>query len=568
MSEPKKERILFALITGLLLVFYILGLFFNVTGDAAKYAFISKNIVNTGQWLHFEIQGEPYFQKPQFLFWLSALSFKLFGVSNFTFKLPIFLYSLLGFWGTFQLGKSLYDRQIGIMAATMTAFSVMMVLYNSDIHTDIVLQTNVVLSMWLLYEFVKSEKIIYLIGGAFTVGLSLLTKGPFGAMIPFFAVLGYIISQKKYKLLYTPAWLIFIAIVGLMIVPAILPIIKQKGAEGLWYFIWQNNVGRVTGFYMGTTPDPIYYLHNLAYFLLPWTIVVGAGIYFQFKKFVLKQLLPQEYFLFWGIWIVFLLLSIAQSKLPNYIQSLVPLIFILTANAWQHYFLRKKNPWKRAHQLLIYSIWGIIVLIPVLYNLRIGIPFSVISLGLILLSIASTRNLLPSKKLYFSTLILMLGIAFTMNAFVLPKLLTVQAEPNAAKILEKQIEPDEEVFNYNVVSLERQKLALSKRDEDKISSFDKTPDENHFYLNYELMFYSNQKINQIDNEEHLEKALKQKGAWIFADPGAKDEILHRTRSIDAIYTLNHFNLRRPARSIDIKNRKIIFNEMYLIHLKR
>ena len=102
---------------------------------------------------------------------------------------------------------------------------------------------------------------------------------------------------------------------------------------------------------------------------------------------------------------------------------------------------------------------------------------------------------------------------------------------------------------------------------EKVSSFDKTPNENHFYRNYELMFYSNCTMNQIEDEVQLEKVLQQRGTWIFADPGAKDEILHRTRSIDSIYTLKHFNLRRPARSIDLKKRKIIFNEMYLIHLK-
>jgi 4-amino-4-deoxy-L-arabinose transferase-like glycosyltransferase len=567
MSDPRKEQVLFLIAAGLMLVFYVFGLFLNVTGDAAKYAFISKQMAANGEWLAIDIAGEPYLQKPQFFFWLSALSFKLFGVSNFTYKLPVFLYSLLGFWATFRLGKSLYDERIGSMAATMMAFSLMLILYNSDIHIDIVLQTNVVLSLWLIYEYVKTQRWIYLIAGAFAVGLSVLTKGPFGAMMPFFAVLGYTISQKKMRLLYHPNWLIFILIVVAISSLAVIPLYQQKGLEGIWFFIWENNIGRITGKYMGTTPDPAYYLHTLAYLLLPWTIVVGAGIYFQFKKFILKQLLPQEQYLFWSIWVIFIILSIAQSKLPHYIQSLVPMLFILTANAWQHYFLRIKNPWKRAHQLLLSVLWGIIMIAPILYHLKKGIPFFAISLAFLLFAIPITHKLLPGKRLYLNTLILTLAMAFTLNAFLLPQLLKNQAEPVAAKMIETQITEGEQVFNYNVINLERQHEALLKKETDRSTSFDKTPDEKHFFLNYEFMFYSDQNIHQIENRKQLQEVIDRKGAWIYADEKGKDEILGLAGKAAIAEAIPHFNLRRPARSIDLNKGKIIFEKHYLIHIR-
>lgn len=567
MYDQRKEQILFAISAFLLLLLYGAGLFFNVTGDAAKYAYIAKNMVNTNDWLILKIQGQPYWQKPQFLFWLSALSFKFLGVSNFTFKLPIFLYSLLGFWATYRLGKSLFDQRIGMMAATMLAFSVISVLYNSDIHTDIVLQTNVILSTWLMYEFVKSRKILFLVGGAFTVGLSILTKGPFGAMVPFFAVLGYSISQKKYKLLYSPVWLLFFAIVGATILPVLIPLIQNEGTKGLWFFIWQNNIGRVTGSYMGTNSDPLYYIHSLAYMLLPWSIVVGAGIYLQFKKFINKQLLAQEHYLFWGTWIVFLLLSIAKSKLQNYAQVLVPLLFILTANAWQHYFMRKKNPWKKAHQILIYGLWAFIIVAPLLLNVKKGIPYSLVLIVCMVAAILATKSLLPSKKLYFSTIILMVGVAFTLNAYLLPRLLRVQAERSASKLLLSEIQEGEKVYNYNLLSIERKQEALKKKASEKITSFDKTPNLKHFYLNYELMFYCNNTVVQVENQEQLNQILSDEGAWIFSDPKGKNDIYQKSKNIDAIYALDHFNLRSPARSIDWEKRQIDFEKMYLIHLK-
>lgn len=566
MSDTKREQLLFMISAGLMLVFYVFGLSLNVTGDAAKYAFIARQMAETGEWLTIQIAGEPYLQKPQFMFWLSALSFKLLGVSNFTFKLPVFFYSLLGFWATYRLGKSLFDARIGSMAATMMAFSLMLVLYNSDIHIDIVLQTNVVLSLWLLYEYVKTKSLFYLIFGALAVGLSILTKGPFGAMIPFFAVLGYAISQKKYSLLFQPQWLLFIVIVSAISIPAIIPLYEQKGLNGIWFFIWENNIGRITGKYMGTTPDPVYYFHTLAYLLLPWTIVVGAGIYFEFKKFIMKQLLPQEHFLFWSIWVVFLILSIAQSKLPHYIQSLVPLLFILTANAWQHYFLRIKNPWKKAHQILLSIIWGILLLLPVMFNLKKGLPFSAISLALLLFGIPATYKLLPGRKLYLNTLMLSLAMAFTLNVFLLPRLLKNQAQPQAARIIETEITAGEKVYNYNALNLERQREAMLKNASDRNTSLDKTPNEKHFFLNYELMFYCDHPVTQIENKNQLKNILDLRGSWIYADEKGKDEIIQLAGNAAIIDAIPHFNLRRPARSIDWKKGKIVFEAQYLIHI--
>jgi 4-amino-4-deoxy-L-arabinose transferase-like glycosyltransferase len=138
---------------------YIVGLFIDLTRDGAKYAYISKEIAEGGSWLNLQIQGQLYTQKPQFLFWLSAASFVLLGISNFAFKLPILLYSILGLYAVYRLGKALYDKKTGQIAALMLLFSVISVLYNMDIHTDIVLQTNVALALWMLYEYLLQPKI-------------------------------------------------------------------------------------------------------------------------------------------------------------------------------------------------------------------------------------------------------------------------------------------------------------------------------------------------------------------------------------------------------------------------
>ena len=89
------EKNLYPLIFAFIILVYITGLFPETTVDSAKYASVSREIVESGDVLHLKIHGEPYMQKPPLLFWLAAISFKLFGVSMFAFKLPTLLFSIL-----------------------------------------------------------------------------------------------------------------------------------------------------------------------------------------------------------------------------------------------------------------------------------------------------------------------------------------------------------------------------------------------------------------------------------------------------------------------------------------
>ena len=93
---------------GLIALTYIVGLSVYPTSDAAKYAAISRTIYEGGDWINLQSLGLPYDQKPPLLFWLSALSFHIFGLSTWAFKLPTLLLSMLGIYATYGLGKLLY----------------------------------------------------------------------------------------------------------------------------------------------------------------------------------------------------------------------------------------------------------------------------------------------------------------------------------------------------------------------------------------------------------------------------------------------------------------------------
>ncbi|MGM0621655.1 MAG: ArnT family glycosyltransferase, partial [Bacteroidota bacterium] len=158
-------------------VAWIFGLFIDLTGDSGLHAAISRQMVESGDWLNLKINGEPYDQKPHLLFWLAGLGIELFGNYNFAFKLFPVLFALSSLWFIYKLGRILFSHEAGLTAALIAGTSQMFFLYLLDIHTDIILQAGVTLALWQLIAYLEKRKAAHFILGFIGIGLAMLAKG-------------------------------------------------------------------------------------------------------------------------------------------------------------------------------------------------------------------------------------------------------------------------------------------------------------------------------------------------------------------------------------------------------
>ena len=86
---PNKSLIFFIVA---ILIIYFLNLFIDVMEvDAAQYVSISLEMFRNGSYLKVFHRNADYLDKPPMLFWLAVLSFKVFGVSTWAYKLPAVL---------------------------------------------------------------------------------------------------------------------------------------------------------------------------------------------------------------------------------------------------------------------------------------------------------------------------------------------------------------------------------------------------------------------------------------------------------------------------------------------
>src|SRR6201984_2425831 len=86
-----------ALIIATLAVCYFsnLGAIGFVGPDEPRYAWIARDMAETGDWVTPRLYGKPWFGKPPLLYWGAALCFRLFGVSEAAARLPSAISALL-----------------------------------------------------------------------------------------------------------------------------------------------------------------------------------------------------------------------------------------------------------------------------------------------------------------------------------------------------------------------------------------------------------------------------------------------------------------------------------------
>src|SRR4051812_36899336 len=74
------------------LIVYAGSLFFPLMDkDAAHHANIALHMLQFNDYTSLVDRYSDYLDKPHFLFWMSAISFKIFGVNTFAFRLPALL---------------------------------------------------------------------------------------------------------------------------------------------------------------------------------------------------------------------------------------------------------------------------------------------------------------------------------------------------------------------------------------------------------------------------------------------------------------------------------------------
>mgnify|MGYP002630591402 CR=1 FL=1 len=433
-----------------ILMVYVMGANLDVMEvDAAQYASISLEMLKSGEFLQVLDRGQDYLDKPPLLFWLSAVSFKFFGVGSWQYKLPSILFSLLAIFSTFKLGKRLYNAKIGHHAAMILGGSLAMIMISNDIKTDTILVSSIVFSIWMLVSYLESHHLKYILGAAIGISIAILTKGPIGLMMPALAIGGHLVLKKQWKPLLDWRWLLLIIGVGALLLPMCLGLYQQYGAEGLKFFFWTQSFGRITGessWQNNTTP--LYFFHVFLWSFLPWTLIAIGALFNEFKS-VRKNLAKSnsEFYLISGISLVWLALSFSKFKLPHYIFVVYPLIAILSAKYINNLISFSKWAWT---QLTIALMAGFFLIFALIYCFADGgvlVPIIIFlaAVGATIVFFMFYR----STQVIYPTFIMSIAIGIGMNLHFYPQLLPFQANAQVGRWVEENDIPEGKFIDFS-----------------------------------------------------------------------------------------------------------------------
>lgn len=542
MTAKISQTLAVALALIICLAAYYFGLFIDLTGDAGKYAAIARHIVESNDWINLEIHDEAYDQKPPLLFWLSALGFKLGGFHNWTYKLFPVLYGFAGFFFSYKLGSSLYGRKTGLLAAWILFGSEAFFLLAMDVHTDLLLQTNVTLAIWQLAEYTLHRRQRNFLLAFVAIGLALMSKGPIGGAIPAFALGVHLLAKRDFRQLFHPQWLLGIAIALIITTPAFLGLYNQFGVKGLKFFFFTNNIGRITGEYAGKNSDPFFYMHTLLYLFAPWAFFLVWALWREFIELFRSPKNRTEFFTTGGIWIFFFIASVAKGKAPHYIFALIPLFAIVTAKWLQLAISEAEN---RTMKLLGRLNLATTFVLTAFLMLTVFYLFPArnFTAAIVPALFAGTALCLQARPnhtdAFFFTLplvMLMGAMAFYLNFEALPQAFAYQASTRASEIYNREAKDSERLYNYR-------------------------------YGQYEVFFYSKGHAYRLYSANDLKPEKKK--IWIFTDEIGKDSILAKSElKIIHIDTLMNRGMNRAGiQFLNPATREQSLSPMYLIQTK-
>lgn len=437
--------------------------------DASQYAEISREMLESGNYLQLFDRGIDYLDKPPFLFWISSLGMKIFGVGNVGFKLPSILFALFAIYSTYRLGRLLYGEAAGRMAALIFGTCQGMFLMTNDIRTDTVLMSWTITAIWLLKEWDVHRKLYHLLLGSAAIAFGMMSKGPIALMVPIFAFATDWALKREWSKFFRWQYLLSIIVIAILLIPMSIGLYQQfdaqlhktvnglTGVSGLRFFYWSQSFGRITGespWNNGAKLDFLYV--NMLWSFLPWILLFTAAFIINVSKLVKQKfrVLPgQEWMTFGGFLLAYLALGSSKYQLPHYIFVAFPLAAIMVAALLKDFF-EGKYPglykiFKPVQAVMSFLLLGVVLLI-IAYAFPAGpgwLAAWVVVLG-ILIYVAAKKTIQP-KIFWLSAVAIMGSNLFLTNHFYYT-LMDYQLGNQMAAYIDENKLPKEDIVHYRM----------------------------------------------------------------------------------------------------------------------
>jgi 4-amino-4-deoxy-L-arabinose transferase-like glycosyltransferase len=448
-SNLKYPAFLYPVILILAVLAHLTGLLNDVfISDSALYAGIAKEMAQNNNYADLTFLGTDWLDKPHFQFWVTAFSYKVFGINAFAYKFPAILFTFLALIYTYKLAKELYNSETALLAVLILATAEHLVLSNNDVRAEPYLTGLIIGSIYYYHRLIPAFRPGALVLASLFAGLAVMTKGLFSLIPIVGAAGGELLIKRNWKTILSWRWVFSLMLIILFISPELITLYLQfdshpekivfgrTGVSGIRFFLWDSQFGRFfnTGPIQGSG-DPFFFLHTLLWAFLPWGLLMYYALYRRIRENIPGIKMDREFYTVSGILFSLLLFSFSRFQLPHYTNVIFPLLAILTAGIIQGELKRGEIRFLSISQWShIFLIMGFVIFLQFLVRPEQVSILAIIGFLLTAAGIITVRRYAAGMKariLYYSCLGSIL-LNFYLNLVFYPVLLEYQSGTKAA----------------------------------------------------------------------------------------------------------------------------------------
>ena len=332
--------------------------------DEGRNAEKAREILLLNDWVTPHENFLPVLDKPMFFYWLVAFSYKIFGITEWSARLPSAIFAL----GCLLLVYHFSRRWCGPWAAVWSALilltSVEFFLLARIVIFDTMLTFWVTLALYSFYSALHTEnekaKKTYCILLYGALGAGTLVKGLIGLVIPGMVGFIYLLLTNKWPRLQK-LYIIPGALLCCVIIASWYLWVDARNPGYLRYYFWDEHFNRYLTDDFKRENSWFYFFMVVAAGFLPWTLFLPSV-----GKYLWQNRDDKSIFLVLWLALPFLFFSFSSSKLPQYLLPIYPPLAILSGQTMTNLFNERVSkerrlwylPWIFATGFVVYLFIG------------------------------------------------------------------------------------------------------------------------------------------------------------------------------------------------------------------